>query len=39
VPNVTLERQRSMLWQERHVEGQKRAIEKRRREEKETAFD
>jgi hypothetical protein len=39
VPNVTLERQRSMLWQERQVEGQKQAIEKRRKEEKETAFD
>ena len=39
VPNVALERQRSMLWQEKRVEGQKMAIEQRRREEKETAFD
>ncbi|KIN05926.1 hypothetical protein OIDMADRAFT_189595 [Oidiodendron maius Zn] len=39
VPNVALERQRSMLWQEKRVEGQKMAIEQRKREEKETAFD
>jgi hypothetical protein len=39
VPNVVLERQRSMLWQERQVEGQKKEIEKRRKEERETAFD
>lgn len=39
VPNGALERQRSMLWQEQQIEGQKKALEHRKKEDKEIAFD
>lgn len=39
VPKMSVERQRSALWQERQAEEQKRAIDARRRGERDNAFD
>ena len=38
-PRVTIERQRNSLWQERQAEEQKKEMEKRRRAERNSAFD
>jgi hypothetical protein len=39
VPKVSIERQRSALWQERQAEEQRKTIEERRKGERDTAFD
>jgi hypothetical protein len=39
VPKNTIERQRSALWQERQVEDQRKALEERMRNQRDSAFD
>jgi len=39
VPKNTIERQRSALWQERQAEDQRKALEERMRNQRDSAFD
>jgi hypothetical protein len=39
VPKNVIERQRSLLWQERQAEDQRKALEERMRNQRDSAFD